>query len=571
MIFGGDFGEFKFHPDVIFPLLFALLFLSWLVLFFYRDRSQKLNWQRVLLILALAFGILHAFSYNLVMDDAFISLRYADNFARGLGLVFNPGERVEGYSNFLWTITLGLLNRYLGLPLLLTSRILGALSFVGIFFLSYSLLRSLGHRPVVSVLPSLFFAGSIGLTAHSINGMATVPFGFFLLWTLERAIRRDWFWAGLAFSLAALIRLEGVLTAFPLGFWLLINSVSGEGSLRDRLKNFSRALWRCFALPFVILSIWTAWRLTYYGSFWPNAVLAKAQMPFKLKIVYGLSYLRNFIFGNIELFLIFFIAIGWRLFIRRIWKLRDALFGSFLVLYFAFTVLVGGDWMLFWRYLVPYLPVLAVWTVDIIFRDPPPQERSVLSFLLPIAAGLIIVVSSSNRARWISAANYRAQIEGLSFLGKWFGETLPKDTLLATFASGALPFYSRLPAVDMLGLTDQFIALFGQRFWIPIPGHVVFDYKYVLSRGPDIIEITGQGFQKTPVIPRKGRFIFSRNYQYIYFKFPKGFNRLGQYLGFWILRRKKQALLDRLKSYKKLPPSVQIIELIPKLKPTTSP
>src|SRR3954468_9274361 len=39
-----------------------------------------------------------------IQDDAFISFRYADNLARGNGLVWNLGEYVEGYTNFLWTI-----------------------------------------------------------------------------------------------------------------------------------------------------------------------------------------------------------------------------------------------------------------------------------------------------------------------------------------------------------------------------------------------------------------------------------------------------------------------------------
>ena len=39
-------------------------------------------------------------------DDAFISFRYARNLLEGHGLVFNPGERVEGYSNFLWVLEL---------------------------------------------------------------------------------------------------------------------------------------------------------------------------------------------------------------------------------------------------------------------------------------------------------------------------------------------------------------------------------------------------------------------------------------------------------------------------------
>src|SRR3990172_10212365 len=38
------------------------------------------------------------------VDDAYISYRYAQNLSLGHGLVFNPGERVEGYSNFLFVI-----------------------------------------------------------------------------------------------------------------------------------------------------------------------------------------------------------------------------------------------------------------------------------------------------------------------------------------------------------------------------------------------------------------------------------------------------------------------------------
>jgi hypothetical protein len=44
-------------------------------------------------------------------DDAFISLRYAKHFAEGHGLVYNPGERVEGYTNFLWTVWLSVAYR----------------------------------------------------------------------------------------------------------------------------------------------------------------------------------------------------------------------------------------------------------------------------------------------------------------------------------------------------------------------------------------------------------------------------------------------------------------------------
>ena len=55
-------------------------------------------------------GLLVALGKPSVFDDAYISFRYARHLADGHGLVWNVGERVEGYTNFLWTLLLGLLD-----------------------------------------------------------------------------------------------------------------------------------------------------------------------------------------------------------------------------------------------------------------------------------------------------------------------------------------------------------------------------------------------------------------------------------------------------------------------------
>src|SRR5262245_36467174 len=57
---------------------------------------------------ALGFAAIFFRLWRFVIDDAFISLRYARNLATGHGLVYNAGERVEGYTNFLWTLFLAL-------------------------------------------------------------------------------------------------------------------------------------------------------------------------------------------------------------------------------------------------------------------------------------------------------------------------------------------------------------------------------------------------------------------------------------------------------------------------------
>ena len=38
------------------------------------------------------------------IDDAYITFRYSRNLAEGLGPVWNAGDPVEGYTNFLWML-----------------------------------------------------------------------------------------------------------------------------------------------------------------------------------------------------------------------------------------------------------------------------------------------------------------------------------------------------------------------------------------------------------------------------------------------------------------------------------
>ncbi|HEX3770452.1 MAG TPA: hypothetical protein VHV30_06295, partial [Polyangiaceae bacterium] len=60
----------------------------------------------VVLVLGL---VLHAvFSRECGADDAFIAFRYAKNLGEGRGLVFNAGERVEGYTSLLFVVLVAL-------------------------------------------------------------------------------------------------------------------------------------------------------------------------------------------------------------------------------------------------------------------------------------------------------------------------------------------------------------------------------------------------------------------------------------------------------------------------------
>src|SRR5690242_18138108 len=70
--------------------------------------------------------VLHCLAVNYVVDDSFITFRYVRNFVRGNGLVYNPGERVEGYTNFLWAMILsGILWINSNVNLLVVAQLLG--------------------------------------------------------------------------------------------------------------------------------------------------------------------------------------------------------------------------------------------------------------------------------------------------------------------------------------------------------------------------------------------------------------------------------------------------------------
>ena len=57
-------------------------------------------------------------------DDAYIVLRYAKNILEGNGLVWNIGEKIEGYSCFLWLMFISFLG-YFHIDLVLASKLLG--------------------------------------------------------------------------------------------------------------------------------------------------------------------------------------------------------------------------------------------------------------------------------------------------------------------------------------------------------------------------------------------------------------------------------------------------------------
>ena len=203
-------------------------------------------------------------------DDAYISYRYVRNFVEGRGLVFNPGEKVEGYTNFLWVLELSAIWKVLGVrPDEASSLILSVLYTGGTIALTTVLaLRSpfRERRHLVALGALLVLALSHTFAIWATSGLETRQFTFFVLLAavcLSPKENPRLVLASLALAAAEATRPEANLLFVCALAWLV------QG--RARPREIAR-----FAVPFVVLvGAHFLWRWTYYGDLLPNTYYAK--------------------------------------------------------------------------------------------------------------------------------------------------------------------------------------------------------------------------------------------------------------------------------------------------------
>jgi hypothetical protein len=220
--------------------------------------------------LAVIVGVALAVRLAWVCDDAFISFRYADNLAHGLGLVFNAGERVEGYSNFLWTLGIALGMR-LGVDPEQWTVVWGVAFYAATIAVLCALPRRLaggrGQATLALPLAGLVAAVHRDWNIYATSGLETSCFTFLVTLAYALAVvpsARAWM-AGLALALAALTRPDGIVFV---PFFLACMVLATPHRVRSGLEFIAAflALW----LPYVI------WKVGYYGDFFPNTYYAKS-------------------------------------------------------------------------------------------------------------------------------------------------------------------------------------------------------------------------------------------------------------------------------------------------------
>lgn len=430
-------------------------------------------------------------------DDAYITLRYVRNLLEGAGPVWNAGEYVQGYTNFLHLVlTAGL--GVLGVDLVVASQVIGALSFVGMAAVLGWLVSNVGVPGLRSWwhVPVLLTVGSAPLVVWSLGGLEGPLFSLLAASGAGCAVlylhRPDDGGGVLAASgallgLAYLARPDGVVLAAVTFAFLAVRSRAVRPP----------ALFSAGALAVVVP--YTAWQVATYGSLVPNTFHAKAGAPLGLKLTNGLAYGLEFALALPHVALLPVATVAWVAWRRR--ASASIVYVSVLTAaYAAYVVVVGGDHMPAFRLFLPIVPLTALIVglcLPALFGS---RHVAPVTAALAVAVGVQAFQPQLNPIHEDPAA-YRGTIVGRYIDAQW-----SEGSLVALSTAGSTPYYAvGFRFIDMLGLNDPVI---GKRDvgdpvlkWQRVPGHLKGDGAYVLSRRPDYV-ILGPAEGVTTNYPR---------------------------------------------------------------------
>lgn len=399
-------------------------------------------------VVALALGL--AWSVAWLCDDAFISFRYADNLARGLGLVFNAGERVEGYTNFLWTVLLAALAR-LGADVPLWALFLNLVSLAAALVLVQLTVRRLAPEARFA-FAALALATSAAFTTYGTSGLETMPATALVCLALYLAARGAPPWSmGLVLAAAALTRPDQLLFGAALGLALLFDEKP------RRIAGYAAALGGVFGA-------WWLGRWAWYGEPFPNTWYAKsgAGAYWSQGAIYGL----HFLLTTGALFFLIALALVAPRTPRRLLVFAAAsaaLFGGY-------VTYVGGDFMEH-RFFIPLLPVVLV-ALELGLRQPgAPRAAAACALLGAAVGGARVKPIEPGTVRWnLSAEETYYPVVRLSPLrvdSVFFGEamflarTFTAHALSPRYGHGCVGFigyYTGLPMIDLFGVVDREVA-----------------------------------------------------------------------------------------------------------------
>ncbi len=465
----------KFHPALIFGLagLYFLLIAYWIIMI----------WGK--------------WAY----DDPFITYRYTNNLLRGIGFVYNPGERVLSTTTPFYTLLLAALSPFWGnLPRI--ANLVGALSIAAGSLLIFDIARSL-KSPIVGWVGLLLYP-SFTLLLNTI-GSETPLYIAFALASFAFYYRQNFVFTAAFCALTVITRPDGALVPMIIGvdylvrLWVIRHQrqiiplqPGDHGS--DELPPASSAGFRSSSklLPAILLFFtltipWFLFAWVYFGSPIPATLAAKQHqglMDISREFPAGLLWTFKQHLNSWHHWLQVGLAlIGvCQLFLHRR-AMTWIVFMAWPFSYFtAYSIL--GLTSYFWYYapLIPGLVILIGLGISAIYQLMRRGVSALLSLaeskgnrfaiavnertpavpdkIASLSAAIIIITlalfQAFNMISAASAANPRSMIYRKA--GLWLSRNTPIDAKVGTLEVGIIGYYSNRPIVDFAGLIQPEVA-----------------------------------------------------------------------------------------------------------------
>jgi len=434
----------------------------------------------------------HSLAYNFVTDDAYISFVFSRNLAEHGELSFNLGQPVEGYTNFLWTVVIGIAMLG-GIPPELSSRVLGTgCALVALYVVFRVMERALGRKTPWAAVPSLLLACSSGFACWTSGGLETQLFTLLVVLALDalvaaatepRALRR----LGVTLAFASMTRPEGPMVAAVFGaVWAGVRLLGRPGELGPTAGPGVglAGRWRHEAVAvawfLALWAPWFAWRWWYYGWPFPNTYYVKATGPWAgpelahQMIGNGLYYVWTWLVQTGLVYALPVAVVG--LVAARPRTPRFVLTAAcavFAVVYLAYTVTVGGDFMGLHRFIMPVFVVAAIAVtlgIEWLARRPLGLARPAGLVLAAVVVAAFAVGQwrlTARSLRWGNFASDRgidtpafliAYTEDRAAIGRALAGCVRRDDFSIVGGAGAQPYFGRMRGVDVFGLVSATIA-----------------------------------------------------------------------------------------------------------------
>jgi arabinofuranosyltransferase len=448
------------------------------------------------------------------MDDANIYMVYMRNFAGGHGFVYNVGgERVEGFTSLLWTLTGSLFYRLSPRPeiclLILNMLVVSYAIWRVCCFINtrFNKSRFLSDYVIFFLLLLIALPGYFEWTVLSL--METGLWSSFIILSVLNLLefnpeeaKKSEIQFFILICLTILCRPEAILwCAFFVAMRFL--KIYSRGQIK-------REAMRRMILPALVYILSIAgvliWRHAYFGYLFPNTYYAKVSSDRLENIRAGMKYLVEYFKKAPFVFLIFILFLK-----QLITRVRGALSYDPLKLkqafpFFIFTgifgislfipLFSGGDHFAFYRMMQPTVPLFILYfffSAEFFqFRLTPSWKALILFFVL-VSSDFSLFYSIRNpftplKVEWVIAVADRKTSEKLN---DYFA-LLPHYPSQGVITAGGSAYAYKGETIDLLGLNNvQMAHANAIKDDIILKDHASFDKNVFYHQHPDLFWLLG--------------------------------------------------------------------------------